>query len=127
MSILSLLAVPELLSDIVNVIGKHVSDPGVMGEIKAQMEGLTIPESLTQAKLEAQQEASPKDYLWATRATVEWVCIFGLIMAVVIAPIGVALGYEMPVIPLTVVLNLIYGLLGLGATRLAESFIKGGV
>lgn len=120
MSILSLFDIPDLLESIVNVIGKHVSDPGVMAEIKAQVASLTLPESAAQAGIEARDQTSPDKYIRYVRSTAEWICIYGLAMGVIVSPLLVMFGLPSPLLPMGLILNLLYALLGLGATRIAE-------
>lgn len=126
MSLLSLLDIPVLLEDIVGVIGKHVSDPSVMGEIKAQIAAISVPEEIQQAKIEEANQASPDKILKYVRSTVEWICIYGLFVGIVISPLLMMFGFPGVPLPMPVILNLLYALLGLGASHIAESiFTKG--
>ncbi len=125
MSILSLFSIPKLLEDVVGIVGKHVSDPAVMAEIKAQMAAVTIPESLQQAKIEETNQASPDKYIRYVRSTAEWVCLYGLSIGVIINPILIMCGLPHPELPMPLIMNLLYALLGLGATHLAENIFGG--
>ncbi len=126
MSIFSLFSIPSIIEGIMGIIGKHVSDPGVMAEVKAQILALEVPEDIEQAKIEASNQSSPDKYIRYVRSTAEWVCVYGLFVGVVITPLLEMFGFPFPVMPMPLILNLLYALLGLGATRVAESvFAKG--
>ncbi len=123
MSILSLLSLPGIVESVLNIIGKHVTDPAAMAEIKAQMAAVELPESTLQAQAVAQEQKSPDRFISLTRSVVEWTCITGLVLGVIINPFLKMFDFPYPAIPMEIVLNLLYAVLGLGATRLAESMI----
>lgn len=123
MSILSILSIPGLIEDVCGILSKHISDPAVMAEVKAQLAGVIIPESVAQAQIESQNQTSKYDYIRLVRATCEWIAIYGLFVGVVVTPLLTMFGYPSPVIPMPMILNLLYALLGLGATRIAETLV----
>lgn len=117
--LLSLFNIPNLLSSIVGVVSKHVADPDVMAEVKAQIAATVVAESVQQGKIEEAAQTNPDKYIRYVRASVEWICIYAILMAVVVNPFLVFFGYDYPHLPMNMVLPLLYALLGIGVTNLA--------
>jgi len=100
-------------------------------EMAAALQAQEFQIQIEQIRVNAEEAKSTNWFVAGGRPAIMWICGFALAYAAVIEPIGrfvakVGFGYEgdFPVIDTDLTLQVLFGILGLGAYRMAEK-IKG--
>lgn len=123
------------IGDIIGSVGQVIDDLHTSDEERARMdlEARKIEADLQKVQIEVNkvEAASTNWFVAGARPAVMWICAFALAYAAILEPIGrfaakVLFGYagEFPVIDTELTLQVLFGILGLGAYRAAEK-IKG--
>lgn len=123
------------IGDIISGVGQVIDDLHTSDEERARMdlEARKIEADLQKAQIEVNKEEAKSTnwFVAGARPAVMWICAFALAYAAILEPIGrfaaqVLFGYTgaFPVIDTDLTLQVLFGILGLGAYRAVEK-IKG--
>lgn len=123
------------IGDIIGGVGQVIDDLHTSDEERARMdlEARKVEAELQKAQIDVNkvEAASANWFVAGARPAVMWICAFALAYASIIEPVGrflarVLFGYagDFPVIDTDITLQVLFGILGLGAFRSVEK-VKG--
>jgi hypothetical protein len=121
------------ISAIVGAVGQVIDDLHTSDEerAKADLELRKVEAALQQGQIDVNKEEAKSASLFVAgwRPAVGWIGAFGLGYAAILEPIGrfvaqVVFGYSgaFPAVDTTITMQVLFGILGLGADRTAEKF-----
>jgi len=123
------------IGDIISGVGQVIDDLHTSDEERARMdlEARKIEADLQKAQIEVNkvEAASTNWFVAGARPAVMWICALALAYAAILEPVGrfvarVLFGYDgdFPVIDTDITMQVLFGILGLGAYRAVEK-VKG--
>jgi len=117
----------SIVSGVLGILDKVIPDSDKKNEIAHEIATLATRQAheIALAQIEVNKEEAKGNFFQSGwRPAVGWVCVTGLAVNFLVAPLSAPFGVVIPQVDLSVMMPLILGLLGLGGMRTLEKVKK---